>query len=233
MLTAVIMQPTYLPWMGYFDLMDQSDYFVFLDSVQFEKRSWQQRNKIKTPKGELLLTVPVLSKGRFKQKINDVKIDKTVRFEKKHLKAIKHNYHKAKFFKRYIADLENILCQNHSYLVNLNIELIFWLKEVIGINSKLIRSSSLRTKGKRAELLTVICNTLRVQRYLSPIGSQLYLKESNAFKDRGVKLDYHNFKHPQYYQLYGDFIPYLSVIDLLFNEGNKSLSIIRSGRRRG
>ena len=85
MTTIAIMQPTYLPWLGYFDLIDRSDILVFLDSVQFDKRSWQQRNRIKTPNGELMLTVPVLTKGKFDQKICDVMIDQSQNFEKKHL----------------------------------------------------------------------------------------------------------------------------------------------------
>ena len=229
MKTAAIMQPTYLPWLGYFYLMDQSDYFVFLDSVQFEKRSWQQRNKIKTPKGDLLLTVPVLSKGRFEQKINEVKIDKTAEFQKKHLKAIKQNYSQAKFFKKYITDLEKILCRNHTYLVDLNEELISWLKDAIGIKSKLIRSSSLRPEGRKVEPLVSICKSIGAKRYLSPLGSKTYIDKNNLFPKYEIELIYNQYQHPRYRQLYGNFIPNLSVIDLLFNEGDKSLSIIKSG----
>ena len=96
MTTVAIMQPTYLPWLGYFDLIDRSDIFVFLNSVQFDKRSWQQRNRIKTPNGELMLTVPVLTKGKFKQKIYDVEIDKSKNFAKKHFNSISSNYKKSK-----------------------------------------------------------------------------------------------------------------------------------------
>lgn len=230
MKTAVIIQPTYFPWIGYFDLMDQSDYFVFLDSVQFEKRSWQQRNRIKTSAGELQLSVPVLTKGRFQQKISEVKIDHTRSFYKKHIKSIKFNYAKATFYNRYINGLESILCQKHTYLADLNIELIKWIKAQLRIKTQLLRSSQLNVQGKKAELLVNICKVLDVQTYLSSIGSKSYIQEGILFSDNNIKLRYHDFKHPTYHQLYGKFIPYLSTIDLVFNEGEKSLEIIRSGR---
>jgi len=229
--TVVIMQPTYLPWMGYFDLMDQSDYFVFLDSIQFEKRSWQQRNKIKSSEGELLLSVPVLSKGKFTQKINKVKINKSASFPKDHLKAIKYNYSRAKYFKKIFPGLEKILDKNFDFLVDLNIELIIWLKNLLGITTKLKRSSLLRVGGKKADLLISICKALKANAYLSPIGSKDYLKDGKLFKTNKISLFYQQFNHPQYHQLYDTFMPYLSIIDLLLNEGEKSLSIIQSGRK--
>jgi len=232
MSTCVIMQPTYLPWIGYFDLMDQSDYFVFLDSVQFEKRSWQQRNKIKTSKGELLLTVPVLSKGKFDQKIKQVKIDKNANFSKDHLKAIKYNYSQAKYFRKIFPELENILNKDFDLLVDLNIELITWLKDKLGIKTKLKKSSLLKAKGKKAGLLINICQLLGATHYLSPPDAKSYIKGSKEFKDNKINLLYHDYKHPHYKQLYGQFISYLSIIDLLFNMGDKSLAIIRAGRRR-
>lgn len=230
MKTAVIMQPTYLPWIGYFDLMDQSDYFVFLDSVQFEKRSWQQRNRIKTSAGELQLSVPVLTKGKFQQKITDVGIDATHSFYKKHLKSVKLNYSKATFYNKYIIGLEKILYKQHTYLVKLNIELIKWLKEQLTIKTHLLRSSQLNVRGNSTELLVNICKDLGAETYLSPIGSKSYIQEGKLFSDNNIKLQYHDFKHPTYHQLDGKFIPYLSVIDLLFNEGDSSLKVIRSGR---
>lgn len=230
--TISIMQPTYLPWMGYFDLMDQVNIFVLLDSVQFEKRSWQQRNKIKSPKGELLLTVPVLTKGKFDQKINQVKINKSKHFPKDHLKAIGYNYNKAKYFKKIYPELEKILNKSFNLLVDLNIELIVWLKNLLGIKTKIKKSSLLKTRGRKADLLINICKLLNANTYLSPIGSKAYLKDGQIFKANNIRLSYQQFNHPQYCQLYGKFIPYLSILDLLFNKGSESLKVIRSGRLR-
>ena len=102
--------------------------------------------------------------------------------------------------------------------------------DTIRIKTKIIRSSSLGIQGKKVELLVSICNTLGAQRYLSPLGSKSYIEGNDLLTGNGIELCYHNYTHPQYNQVYGNFIPYLSVIDLLFNEGDKSLSIIRSGR---
>lgn len=224
------MQPTYLPWIGYFDLMDQCDIFVLLDSVQFDKRSWQQRNRIKSPHGELLLTVPVFSKGRRTQKICEVEVDQTTNFPEKHIKAIQHCYGKATFLERYMDDLAAILRKRHRYLAELTIELICWLREAMGIEGELIRSSALGTQGKKVELLVAICKSVGAERYISPLGSKAYIEENDLFAENGIELCYHEYHHPHYGQLFGDFVPHLSVLDLLLNEGERSLSIIRSGR---
>jgi hypothetical protein len=230
MRTAVIMQPTYLPWLGYFDLMDQSDVFVFLDSVQLQKRSWQQRNRIKNSGGELMLTVPVCSKGKRDQKICEAQIDLSRDFQEKHLRAIQMYYAKAGFFQRYFDELAAILTKRQCYLAELTIEIICWLKDSIGIDTELMRSSSLNVQGKRTELLLNICKAVGADVYLSAAGSKAYIEENDLFKADGMELRYHQYKHPVYKQLYGDFIPHLSAIDLLLNEGDKSISIIRSGR---
>jgi len=228
--TIAIMQPTYLPWLGYFDLMAQSDIFVFLDSVQFDKRSWQQRNRIKSPSGELLLTVPVLTKQRRTQKICEVEIQPDSDFGDKHIKTIQYNYSKAPFFSRYLGGLAAILEKRHGYLAELTIELIDWLREAIGIKTELIRSSSLGIQGNKVELLVAICKSVGAERYLSPPGSRGYIEENDLFADNGIELCYHEYHHPRYRQLFGDFVPYLSALDLLLNEGDNSLSIIRFGQ---
>jgi len=230
--TAAIMQPTYLPWMGYFDLMDQCDLFVILDSVQFEKRSWQQRNRIKTPSGELMLSVPVLSKGRFDQEIREVQIDTAKNFQEGHLKAIKFNYAKAKYFDRYMGGLEEILLKKHKILADFNVELILWLKNALNIQTSLLRSSDLNVAGKKAELLVGICRSIGAGGYVSPQGARVYIEGTDIFPKNNIELRYQEFEHPIYTQMFGDFIPYMSVVDLLFNEGEKSLDIIRSGRKK-
>jgi len=229
MKTIAIMQPTYLPWLGYFDLINRSDVFVFLDSVQFDKRSWQQRNRIKTPNGELMLTVPVLTKGRSDQKICDVMIDISQKFEKKHFNSICSNYKKSRYFEFLVVELEEIFNSEINKLADLNIRLIEWLSSKLGINTKFVYSSQLDTDGSKTELLVNICKIINADHYISPAGSKEYIDQNNLFIKSGIKLSYQNYKHPTYSQLYGDFIPYMSVIDLLFNEGKKSLELIKSG----
>src|SRR3989338_4487567 len=115
-----IMQPTYLPWLGYFELIDSCDLFIFLDDVQFVRKSWQQRNKIKTPAGELLLTVPVLTKGKLEQQIKDVGINNDLPWRTKHLGSIKNNYQRAPFYKKYIGFIEDLYFREYTGLLTLN-----------------------------------------------------------------------------------------------------------------
>jgi len=228
---VAIMQPTYLPWLGYFDLIDRSDCFVFLDSVQFNKRSWQQRNRIKGPQGEIMLTVPVISKGKREQKLCEVEIDKSRNVLEKHLKTIFHYYKKATCFSKYYDGLSEILSKSHTLLCDLNIEIIQWFMAQLGTQSIIVKSSSLNLSGKKAELLCQICQAVGGRTYLAAKGSQEYIERNNPFGENGIKLIYHDFQHPEYNQLFDLFMPYLSVLDLLFNEGPSSLDIIRSGRR--
>jgi len=229
--TVAVMQPTFLPWMGYFDLIDQSDCFVFLDSVQFSKQSWQQRNRVKGPDGEQWITVPVLTKGLPNQRIFEVKVNQNAKFQKKTIKTITQIYRKAPFFDSYIDELSNIFLKSHVFLAELNIELILWVCRQLGIFTKMIRSTSLKAKGKKVELLVKICKELKADTYLSTPGSKVYIDENNLFVPHGIDLVYQVFKHPVYRQSKGGFLPCMSIIDLLFNEGQDSRSIIHKGSR--
>ncbi len=230
MKTAVIMQPTYLPWIGYFDLMDQADVFVFLDSVQFEKRSWQSRNRIKGPNGEMLLTIPVINKGKFDQKIADVEIQVTSGFPKDHVKAIEYNYRRAPFFKAYASGLTEIL-SGKTNLSELNIAVIQWARDILGIRAELVRSSEMGFSSAKADLLVNICEKVGAQIYLSPLASRDYIQDGKAFEERSIQLYYHKFEHPEYVQQFGAFIPFMSCVDLILNHGSESMGIIRRGRR--
>jgi hypothetical protein len=229
-----ITQPTYLPWLGYFDLIDQVDCFVILDSVQFEKQSWQQRNRIKTPAGLQWLTVPVIFRGRLGQRIQDVEI-RTADFVESHLRAVELNYRRSQYFNQYFSELEGILKVNGREgfaLADLNLCLMKWLCQRLGLQKELIRSSDLNESGKRSQLLVNLCCRMKADYYLSPMGSANYLLEELArFSDSGIQVEFQNYEHPQYSQLFPPFYPYASVLDLVFNEGERSMEIIRNGRR--
>lgn len=227
---VVIMQPTYLPWMGYFDLVDQSDIFVFLDHVQFVRRSWQQRNKIKTPKKWIWLTVPIIRDSA--KRIFEVRINNSQNWYKEHCESIRKSYARASYFKKYFKFFEETYNADWEYLVDLNIHVIKGVTKQLNIKKDFIKSSDMGIEGKKTDLLVNICKKLNADIYLSPLGSARYIEENNLFKREGIKLEYQHFEHPIYKQLWGDFIPHMSVIDLLFNEGDKSLDIIRSGRRK-
>ena len=228
-----ISQPTYLPWLGYFDLMDQVDIFVFLDTVQFDKRSWQQRNRIKVPEGLLYLTVPVVVKGRFAQRIKDVEIESAY-FIAKHLRSIETNYRRAPFFEKYFPELAAIfeMCSDHLRLADLNIRLIKWMSETLGIKTAVHRSSEIAHEGSRSELLLSLCRTLNADDYISALGSANYLLgDLPLFLSAAIKVYFQDYEHPQYGQLFPPFQSHASTLDLIFNEGDRALEILRSGRK--
>lgn len=227
--TVAIMQPTFLPWVGYFALMEDSDEFVFLDSVQFAKRSWQQRNQIKTAQGVQWLTVPVNTKGQREQLIRDVTIVEPKEFSEKTIRTLSTVYGKTPFFSRYSTELFAVFDQNIEKLSELNIALIRCLAKQLGIERPLRASSELPVSGAKADLLADICQKLGAQQYLSAVGSRDYIEESTAFAERGIRVLYNRYQPTPYRQGFGEFVPYMSAIDLIFNEGENSLAILRQG----
>jgi hypothetical protein len=233
-LKIAICQPTYLPWLGYFDLMDQVDRFVLLDSVQFEKQSWQHRNRIKTATGLQWLTVPVIYRGCFGQQINQVEI-RDPEFVHKHLRGIEVSYRRTRYFGAYYPELVEILNrQSKGLLADLNIELLRWFCTVLGIQTLMLRSSAMSAAGRRSQLLVNLCLELKADRYLSPPGSAAYLlNDLELFVNAGIEVEFHHYEHPEYSQLFPPFCPYASALDLIFNAGPMSLEILRNGRRVG
>lgn len=226
---VTIMQPTYLPWIGYFDLMDNADVFVLFDTVQFEKQAWQQRNRIKTSENTARwLSVPV--KQDLGQRIRDVTIDISNPWRRKHWGSIEQYYKRAPYWKPYSEGLAEIYAQPWDSLYNLNFTVINFLKDQIGITTRLVQASDIPVSGEKVGLLVNICHNLTADVYLSPVRAADYIEKDNIFADEGITLQYHQYTHPVYPQLFGEFLPYMSMIDLLFNQGPKSLEIIRSGR---
>ena len=228
-----ICQPTYLPWLGYFDLMDQVDTFVLLDTVQFEKQSWQQRNRIKTPTGLQWLTVPVVFRGRLGQTIQEVEI-RDADFVRTHLRSLEVNYSRARNFADSFAEVSAILSRIHAgeRLADLNVRLLRWFVDRLGIRTPLITASTLHETGKRTQLLANICRKLGATEYVSPIGSAEYLlAELSIMEEAGIKTVFHNYQHPEYEQRFPPFVAFASTIDLIFNEGTRSMDVIRSGRQ--
>jgi hypothetical protein len=229
MTSVAIMQPTYLPGCGYLALMQAVDFFVFLDSVQFAKRSWQQRNQIKTPHGALWLSVPVISKGKRDQLINEVEIDTSCNITDVHRKSIEMNYARAPYFEEMGPSVLSCIDPKKTRLVDLNIGIAEFFCGVFGIKTRLLRSSDLRGCGTKADLLASLCVELDATAYISVPGSKAYLDESTAFEKIGVPVHYFNFQHPVYPQLFGDFLPFMSAIDLLFNCGERSVELLKQG----
>lgn len=231
MTTVAIMQPTYLPWLGYFALMDRVDTFVYLDSVQFARRSWQQRNRIKSATGEVMLTIPVAKRGLRNQKIAGAEILYGPEFPRRHIDVLTANYRRAEFFDTYAPPLYDLLEAGHRKLADLTIAIAEWLAETFGIATRRVRAMSMDSAGAKADLLVHLCRQLGARRYISPPGSRDYLANSDAFAKAGIQLFYHSYEHPTYRQLHGAFVPFMGAIDLLFNVGPESLSVIRAGQR--
>ncbi len=227
-----ICQPTYLPWLGYFDLMDQVDIFVLLDSVQFEKQSWQHRNRIKTATGLQWITVPVIYRGCFGQHINQVEI-RDPEFVRKHLRGIELSYRRTPYFDTYYPELTEIFNGRlKGFLADLNVSLLQWFCAILRIPTPVLRSSAMSAVGRRSELLANLCLEVKADSYLSPPGSAAYLlNDLELFANAGIDVEFHHYEHPEYSQLFPPFCPYASALDLVFNEGPRSLEILRNGRR--
>ena len=226
------MQPTYLPWYGYFGLIDFVDDFVFLNDVQFEKRSWQSRNYIKTLNDKLLLSVNVKTKNKFNQLIKDVEIENYEKFKKDHLRSIELNYKKSKYFATYFDEIKIVYEKKFLKLEDLNLCLIQVICKLMKIKTNIVLSSELNLNKNKDDLykdlyLYEICKKLSSDKYISPEGSKDYLSSSKVFKKNNIKIKYFRMNDFKYTQLHGDFISKLSVLDILFNEGELSRDIIR------
>jgi hypothetical protein len=225
-----IHQPQYLPWVGYFHKIDKSDCFVFLDTVQYKHREFQNRNKIRTKDGEMWLTVPVLSSGRSRQRINEVLIDNTSDWQQQHWQTLTCYYTRAAFFSEHSEFFADVYRRPWERLVDLNVHIIQYFLKVLAIATKIHFESALRTENQGTDRVIELCQKLGATTYLSGQGGKDYLEE-DKFAKAGITLQYQDFRHPAYQQLSWNegesFISQLSLIDLLFNEGPRSRAILR------
>jgi len=226
-----IHQPEYIPWLGFFDKMRQCDVFVLLDTVQYKKDNFQNRNRIRVKDnndGWIWLTVPLV-KGPYSQTIDVVQISNATNWRRRHWRLLELWYGKAPFFSRYKEVLQDIYDKEWSSISKLNIELIFTIRDLFGINTKLLVASDLGldNKGKGGtEVNFNICVYLGASVYLSGKFGRDYLDET-PFLDKTIVVKYQDFHHPVYNQMLSPFIPNMSSMDLLFNEGDQALNIIR------
>lgn len=225
---VTIHQPQFMPWIGYFDKMEQADVFVYLDNVQFKKNEWQNRNRLKTAQGWQWLTVPVLH--NFPQTILEVGINDEVDWKSKHLNALATNYSKAPFYKQYWGQFKEFYEKDWRKLVDINIGSVELLKNLMGVNVKAVLASELKTTGDSTQRLVEICKEIGADTYISGPDGVKYM-DIALFEKNDIKVVFHDFHHPVYAQLYGDFISHLSVVDLLFNCGPNSLETVRKERK--
>jgi hypothetical protein len=218
-------QPQYIPWLGYFDKIARSDSFVFLDNVQYKEREFQNRNKIRTKDGSIWLTVPVISKGEGRQNIRDVVIDNEIAWQRKHLGSLRSAYSKAAFFDKYYQYFETILAKDWGNLNDLNIEIIKFVLNELSISTPITFESELKIETMSSQSIVDICKKLGADTYLSGSGGKDYLDEG-LFARGNIRLLYQDFKHPEYKQCYQPFMPFMSIIDLLFNYGKDAREIL-------
>jgi len=216
-------QPNFLPWIGYFYKIAKSDIFVYLDNVQFIKRSFINRVKIKTITGTNWMTVPVKTKRRYLQSINETKIDNETDWRKKFLGIIKANYSKSPYFKKYFKSLELYFSNDFNYLTNFNMGLTEWVLSELSIKTKILKSSEIiNDMDNPTERIVIICKKLNADAYLSGFGGEKY-QERDKFENQNINLIVYDFNHPVYEQLWGDFIPGLSILDYMFNTDIKEM----------
>ena len=211
-----IHQPAYLPWLGYFDRIASSDVFVFLDTVQFEKNSFTNRNLIKSANGPIWLTIPVLQRNHFQKRLNEIQIDVTQNWRQKHIRSIEINYRKTLFFDARFEKLIRLYDSEYAFLADFCYDhLIFWLDE-LNIKTPVIRASKLNIMGQNSNLILALCQHLKATTYISgPLGRD-YINEP-SFKELGVDIIYQDYIHPNYEQLYPPFLPAMGVVDFWMN----------------
>ncbi len=222
---VAIHQPNYLPWFGFFKKIVACDAFVLLDSVPFSKNNIQNRTRIKTAGGEVWLTIPVLTKGRLGQPTNEVRINNQDRWRKRHLKTIAQNYGRSPFYRDFSDIIETTLDRDWPLLADLTISLIREICRRLEIERIFYRASELDVSGTRTDLLVSICSALGAGTYLSGKGGMKYQDEA-LFREAGIDISYPSFEHPVYDQLYGPFLPGLSIIDMLFNCGVRAIEAL-------
>ncbi|WP_121181387.1 WbqC family protein [Nocardiopsis sp. Huas11] len=230
---VAIHQPHYLPWLGLIDKIDRSDRFVFLDTVQFERRGWQNRNYVAGRADPILLTVPV-TQGHRSDRIVDKYIDTTHKWRRKHYKALaEHCYRNAPYWDDYAEDIFRLYESEWKRVADLAIATTRLLLRGFGITTPLLRASEIGDlPGTKSELLARICSRTGADTLLSGSGSKDYL-EPEILRDHGVAVEWQDFRHPVYRQHSrgrGDFVPRLSALDLLLNAGPDALHVLRRAR---
>ena len=230
-LRLAVLQPGYLPWLGFFDQLQRSDCFIFYDDVQFDKNGWRNRNRVKSTAGEPhWLTVPVRVHS-LAQRLMDTEIDNRQPWARKHVGTIRQFYSHAPHLNRFLPQLEELLFGTKwERLCDLDLAVIKLMCSWLGLKRNNMCSSELSIEGERSERLVNFCLHVGADRYLSGNAAQSYL-DVELFASRGIEVEWQNYKHPTYPQQHGAFVPYLSTLDLLLNCGDDSLEIISEGSR--
>jgi hypothetical protein len=225
-MNCVILQPSYIPWRGYFHQIKKADLFIFYDDVQYDKHGWRNRNRIKTQQGCQWVTIPVYSKGVVEKglPINQVKINWSENWNDKHWRSIQQAYSKAPYFEQYVALLEPFFQQRPEFLADFTIDLTIAIARQLGNqHTRFIRSSTLQAAGTRTDRLIAVLTGVGATHYISGPSARDYIEE-DKFKSAGISLEYMQYDYPEYPQLYPPYDPFVSIIDLLFMTGPEAMN---------
>jgi len=219
-------QPNYLPYPGLIGKIMISDKFIYVTKVQFDKKSWQNRNKIKTNNGDMWLTVPTLTKGKFEQKICDVKINNDLNWKRKHLNSLKINYKDAKYFNTYISFFEELYLKDWEYLCDLDIVIMNFVLDELNVKTEILYDNNYEFFGNKTNFLINMCKKTNCTTYISNKGSEDYVN-IECFTENKLNHIFVNYIGEEYEQCFGNFINNLSIVDMLFNCGpNKTRNIL-------
>lgn len=226
---CVILQPSYIPWRGFFHQIAKADVFIFYDDVQYDKRGWRNRNRIKTAHGPQWLTIPVSASGVQQEgtPINQIKIQNETAWQEEHWKTIEQAYAKAPYFDQYAYMLYEFYKRRTNYLADFTVATTVALASILGLtDTRFIRSSSLDgIEGTKTERLINILTKLGADHYITGPSAENYI-DHKQFDDRGIQLEFMEYNYPDYQQLHGDFEPQVSIIDLMFMQGSRALDFI-------
>lgn len=228
---VAILQSNYIPWKGYFDIIASVDEFVLYDDMQYTRRDWRNRNRIKTPQGLAWCTVPVKVSGKYTQRIRDTEIDDHA-WARKHVTSFTMCYKRAPFFDEVFAWLSPLyLDKTYTHIAALNRALIEAVCAYLGIGTKITNSWDYTLAGDRTERLAGICAQAGAGEYVSGPAAQCYMDE-RVFTEAGIRLTWFDYAgYPEYPQLHGDFVHEVSILDLLFNCGKDSVRYMKCGQR--
>jgi len=218
---VAIHQPNYIPWLGYFAKIMECDFFVFLDDVQYPKESPAARNYILDVNNtKALLSVPVKIGADAFQNYNKIAIDYSANWQHKHLNKIKNSYCKAPYFADVFEGLEKLYKQKYENLAQLNLNIIFWILNMLDCSTQLYLSSNIEIEniGASNERNVNLCKYFNANIYLSGTGAKKY-NDEKLYQQNNIQLKYQNFKHPVYKQYSECFVQNLSILDILFFGG--------------
>lgn len=222
-------QPDYLPWLGYFNKIAVSESFIFFDTADFSKWGFHERNKIKTATGWIYLTVPVPKQSHFVP-LKDTLLSSDQAWARKHWRSMVSAYNRAPYFKDHGPFFENLYATIDTFqtLADLNIAIITYMSEAFGLSAKLSRASEYRYDPslKSTEAVLAVIKQAGATAFLAGPSGKKYLNQPR-FKEEGIELLFQDYHAPDYSQLHPPFIPGLSAVDLLFNEGPKSIKYLK------